>query len=431
LPRLEVEFRGSYGYRSIDFVDKSEWIYDWFGQRVRRRVLAGELESDPSDQTIWQHGVFARAGAAYGLTSAQSLRLVTSSDYASRSGDERLQADPDGRDPLSAERELFKQITGLEYVLNAFPRAKPGPNDAEPARRSDHTFQNVLFVKNYAYRVSSEDVLPGGVFRARDQRRDRFGVGNGLRVILADWLYLKASYELATRLPRSSEVFGDGVLIHANLELEPEISGNANFGGRLAVQSSPVGDVTLDLNSFLRETERQIVLTGTDRYFSFKNLYSARSYGVEGSFEWHLPQRFLAFEGSFTWLEQRNTSDRGAFAQFNGDRIPNRPWLNASFGARGRIPRVLDPDDSLEPFYTARYVGEYLRGWESVSQTASKQRIPSQVTHGAGITYRLSRSFATLWSSFEVHNLSDARTYDFFGQQRPGRSFQVKLTGKL
>lgn len=38
----------------------------------------------------------------------------------------------------------------------------------------------------------------------------------------------KASYELATRLPRPGELFGDGVTIQPSLCLEPETSRNAN-----------------------------------------------------------------------------------------------------------------------------------------------------------------------------------------------------------
>jgi hypothetical protein len=34
-------------------------------------------------------------------------------------------------------------------------------------------------------------------------------------------------------------------------------------------------------------------------------------------------------------------------------------------------------------------------------------------------------------STFEVQNVTDARVYDLFGVQRPGRAFFIKLTGEL
>jgi vitamin B12 transporter len=427
--KLDVEARGSYGFRTTDFVDKSRWIYDWYGRRVRERLVHGEIEADPTDQTIWQHGFFGRVGAVFRPFEGHAIRLATSSDFTTRTGNERIQANPNSRDPLTAKQDLFKQITGLEYELNAIARRGPRSSVASEGRIA-HALQNVAFVKSYRYVVDSEEPLPGGVFRARDQDLHRFGFGEGVRLVLTDWLYVKASYEFATRLPRADEIFGDGVLIHANLELEPEISDNANLGARLELERSVAGDVTLDVNGFLRDTKRQIVLLGNERNFAYQNVYHATSLGVEGSFEWITWWRPLAFDGSATWLEHRNRSNEGTFEEFEGDRIPNRPWLNASFGARIRLTGLCDTRDELEPFYTARYVHEYYRGWESVGLKEFKQVIPSQLTHGAGITYSLRRSWSSVATTLEVQNATNARVFDFYGQERPGRSYFLKVTAE-
>ena len=429
LSNLELEAHGSYGYRTIDFVDKSPWIYDWYGKRVRERLVAGEIEADPTDQTIWQKGLFGRVGVVFRPIAGHAVRLATSSDFTTRTGDERLQANPDARDPLTAKQDLWKQITGLEYELNAIPRRGPKSSVAGEGRVA-HALQNVVFLKSYRYTVDSEEPLPGGLLRERDQDLHRFGFGEGIRVVLSDSLYVKASYEFATRLPRADEIFGDGVLIHANLELRPEISDNANLGARFELERSAAGDVTLDVNAFLRDTKRQIVLLGNERNFAYQNVYRARSLGLEGSFEWITWWRPLAFDGSATWLDHRNRSDQGTFEDFEGDRIPNRPWLNASFGARVRLTRLWDGRDELEPFYTARYVHEYYRGWESVGLKEFKQVIPSQLTHGAGVTYSLRRAFASVSTTLEVQNAGNARVFDFFGQERPGRSYFMKVTAE-
>jgi outer membrane receptor protein involved in Fe transport len=429
LPSLDVEVHGSYGYRTIDFVDKSEWVYNWHGERVRQRLVRGEIEADPTDQTVRQKGAFGRAGLLFRPVGDHSFRAATSSDYTTRTGDERMQADPTARDPLTARQDLFKQITGVEYELNAFPRRGPKSSVASEGR-VERALQNVAFVKSYLYRVDSEEPLPGGVFRARDMDRHHFGFGNGVRVVLTDYLYVKASYEFATRLPRADEVFGDGMLVHANLELEPEVSDNGNLGARVDLERSAAGDVTVDVNAFARDTKRQIVLLGNERHFTYQNVYQARAIGIEGSFEWVTPYRPLAFDGSATWLEHRNRSNQGTFKEFDGDRIPNRPWLNASFGARLRLQGLFDARDELEPFYTARYVHEYYRGWESVGIKQFKQVIPSQLTQGAGVTYGLRRSARSVWLTLEVQNFTDALAFDFYGQERPGRSYFMKVTGE-
>ena len=87
-------------------------------------------------------------------------------------------------------------------------------------------------------------------------------------------------------------------------------------------------------------------------------------------------------------------------------------------------------DDELAPFYWGRYVHEFFRGWESVGNPQFKARIPSQVVHSLGLSY-IVRLPARVVTTLEIDNLLDARLYDSFGAQRPGRSFAVKVTGDL
>jgi TonB family protein len=427
LAGLELEARASYAQNSTHFSDQSAWVYDWYGRRVRERRIHGEIDGKPHDQEIWDDSGFARVGLRYQPLAGHSFRLATSADFSNRTGDERIQSDPTARDPLTAKQKLFKQVSGLEYELGLF-RKSGQARMRDSDGRVEHVLQNIAFLKSYLYAVDSEEPLPGGIFRARDQDRHRFGLGDGIRVLLTDFLYAKASYELATRLPKVYEVFGDGILVHGNLQLEPEVSDNANLGARLELEGTPAGDFMLDVNAFLRDTKNQIVLLGGDRFFTHQNVYRAVSNGLEGAFEYHLPGRVFACDGSFTWTEQRNQSDAGPFQGFRGDRIPHRPWLHAAFGARVRVTRLFGARDELEPFYTARYVHEYYRGWESVGLKQFKQVVPTQLVHGAGVTYSLRRGTATVWSTLEVQNFTDEQAFDLFGQERPGRAFYLKVT---
>jgi hypothetical protein len=76
-------------------------------------------------------------------------------------------------------------------------------------------------------------------------------------------------------------------------------------------------------------------------------------------------------------------------------------------------------------------VNEYYRGWESLGLRAYKQTIDAQVAHGVGVTYVVGLPPATLSATFEIQNLSDAKVYDFFGVQKPGRAYFLKLTGDI
>jgi vitamin B12 transporter len=411
---VKVEAVASYALRTIDYVDKGKWVYNWRGERVRERPVAGEIESRAHDQTVWQHSVFARASAAWEIAPAHQVRFSITPAYTTRTGDERIQANPDARDPLTARRDLFTLVSGLEYELTLGER-----------------LSNIFFVKDYYYSAQSEERLPGEIYRERNSKRHSQGIGDSLRLRITPWLYAKASYEFATRLPTPYEVFGNGLLVMANLELEPEVSHNGNFGPRIELTRTPIGAITVDLNGFVRSSEKLIVLLGSDRFFTYQNVYSALGLGLESALSWASPGRWVTADGMLTWQDQRNRSDQGTFSDFDGDRIPNRPYIFGSWGLRGRIPNLPGSSDTLEPFYHGRYVHSFFRGWESQGLRQFKQTVDSQVTHSVGLSWILTRDYGRLTTTVEIDNLTDAKVFDNFGVQRPGRAYYLKLTGDL
>jgi hypothetical protein len=221
------------------------------------------------------------------------------------------------------------------------------------------------------------------------------------------------------------------VLIGANLDLEPEVSHTGNLGPRFELQRTSIGDITLDINAFIRSSKRLIVLLGSDRQFSYQNVYGALGMGLENALTWASPGRWVSLDGMLTWQDQRNTSEEGTFTDFDGDRIPNRPYLFGSWGARVRIPRLPGPSDSLEPFYNGRYVHSFYRGWESLGLRQFKQTVDAQVTHSVGLSWIWAPDVGRLTTTFEIDNLTDAKVFDNFGVQRPGRAYYIKLSGEL
>jgi TonB family protein len=412
---LSLQVIGSYAQRSIDFVDKARWVYNWRGERVNERPVAGEIEGRAHDQIIWQDTVFARSLTTWTIAPEHKLRLSLTPVFTTRTGDERLQTNAKARDPLSAQRNLFTFVSGLEYEINLF----------------GDRLSNVLFVKDYYYSAQSEERLPGEVYKKRDSRTHSQGIGDSVRLRITPWLYTKVSYEFATRMPTPFEVFGNGVLIMANLDLEPEVSHNGNFGPRLELTRTAIGDVMLDVNAFIRDSNKLIVLLGSDRFFSYQNMYSARGMGVENALSWTSPGSWVSVDGMFTFQDQRNNSTEGPFADFKGDLIPNRPSRFGSWGLRGRVPNLPKESDTLEPFYNGRYMHWFFRGWESQGMRDTKQRIPTQVTHSVGVSYTLRRDFGRITTTVEVDNLTDAKVFDNYGTQRPGRAFYLKVVGEL
>lgn len=389
------------------FVDTGACVYDWFGQCVRERAVPGEIATPATDQVVWDRAVLGRASAGFRPGLHHAFTLSVAPTAFDRTGDDRLREPGEGRDPLTARRDVVQVVSGLEHQLDA----------------AADRVQNVAFVKRYDQHVASEEPVPGGGFRDDERTTGRFGLGDGLRVSLAPWLWTKASWEWATRLPTPEEIFGDAVLVIDNLALAPETSHNLNLGATV-----DAGDLRLDANGFLREAEDLIVLLGNDRTFSYFNVFGARSLGVEAAAGWTSPREWIALDVNGTWLELRNTSRRGTFGDFAGDRIPNRPWLFANGSlALGASDVAADGDRLTADLYT-RYVHPFFRGWESVGLVEYKQVVPAQLSHTVAVTYVATSRGREVSASVEVQNLTDAVLYDFFGVQRPGRSVFGKVS---
>ncbi|WP_437293223.1 TonB-dependent siderophore myxochelin receptor MxcH [Sorangium sp. So ce426] len=411
---LRLALLGGYTRRTIDFVDRSPWRVDWFGRRVARLDSSQPLAEigDATDATYLEHRVHGRLEVSYSLPYRQELHVAVSPGFSTRDGRNRLHTSSAVRDPLSVERELFTVVGGIDHKLTAL----------------DGRIENVLFAKDYLYRASGERTSPGGAITPVERATHTQGFGDALRFRALDWLWTKASYEYATRLPRPDEVFGSGTAIVPNLALEPETSHNANIGVMIDAKDTAAGAFRGELNGFLRGTQQLIALQPVNTNLSkYMNVYTARSLGVEAAAGWTSPGDYLWLDGNMTWVEFRNTSDEGEFSEFEGDRIPNRPWLFANASLRLQFSGVNAVNDELSLTWNTRYVHDFFRGWESAGFRKDKQIIDSQTIHSIALTY-LVRSVVQVSSSMELQNLTDARAYDFFGAQKPGRALFFKGT---
>lgn len=397
------------------YLDVAECVYDWFGRCVRERRVPGEADSVPHDQIYSDRSAFGRVNVEWRMHYAHALRFSLAPTYLTRTGDELRQTDPNSRDPLTAERKLFTHVNGVEYEADMF----------------EDRLENLAFLKQYIQVLNSEEPRPGGYFRETDRSTHRFGLGDSLRYRFFEGLYAKASYEWATRLPRAEEVFGDNAFVKPNLELAPETSHNANLGATGDLLSARWGAVRGGVNAFYRQSENLIVLLGNDKVQSYQNVFGARSMGVELAAGWTSPGEHVVLDGNFTHQDFRNTSTDGTFGDFNGDRIPNRPYLFANASARFQLQEVFAAKDNIFVTWNSRYVHEYFRGWESVGLRQYKQTIDSQLVHSLGFGYLIEKSDRSLSSTLEVQNITDEVVFDYFGVQRPGRAVYAKFTTEL
>lgn len=411
--RVVVKAVAGYTYSAQVYQDLGQCVYDWFGQCLRQRLQPGERRGRAEDQLYWEHAGFARVNVDWRVWPGHTLTFSSAPTSITRSGDERRQANKQARDALSAERRLTTLVSGVEYALELF----------------DERLKNTLFGKDYLQILRAEDPLSSGLFRRRDHETHRLGLGDSLRYTFADWVYAKASYEWATRLPTPDEFFGNAFPIKPNLQLEPELSHNLNLGVTLSGEVSPVGQLRADLNGFLRDATQLIVLVGDDEAATYQNAYSARSRGVELAAGWTSPKEYLALDGNVTWVDFRNTSNEGAFAANQGDRIPNRPYLFGTGSARLQRREVSSANDELSLTWTSRYVHEFYRGWEGLG--TNKLTVPTQLVHGVALTYLVRGQPTELSFTGEAQNVTNAAAFDVFGVPRPGRAIFFKATASL
>ena len=415
---LSLEATANYAHTNFHFIDLANWVYDWYGNRVRARKAGGEIDAlHKSDLTTWQDAVFGRAILQWSLSHEHIVRLTSSLSAPWRGGHEAVITEANQRDTGDGRRRMVTIVSGLEYEANA----------------SSDRLTNTAFVKHYWQYNTGEDpapFVPGDAWNKREHTINRIGLGDYLRYRLLSFLYAKASYEYATRVPEPEEFFGDARLISPNYDLKPEISHNANFNLRAELASESAGELTVDVNAFWRDIGDLILPVGRERK-KYVNVRSTRSLGIDGSMSYLSPGRYLALNGMLSWQDMRNTSRSGEYKQYYGVRIPTVPWLFANWGARLSFANVLFEHTRLEPFYNARYIHSFNRSWDNWGLDEFRVVMPPQVTHSAGVTWISSTQHANLSVTLEVDNFTDAKLYDYFGAQRPGRAYYVKVTGDL
>ncbi len=412
---LTLGLLGGYTRNVIRYLDVSECFYDWYGRCLFPNQAPGELDSQAHDQRHYQDAYLARANLGWQVQREHALRLSISPTLVRRTGEERRLPDHDSVDPLSARRRLDTLVAGIEWQTNPY----------------DDLIENILFAKSYSQWLRSEEIVSGALPVDRNRTSHDPGFGDSLRVRASEWLYLKASYEYATRLPQPHEVFGDGRFVTPNLELSPERSHNGNLGASAEHVLSGFGTARCTINLFLRDKHDEIRLLGDERKLTYANVLEARITGIEGALGWTSPRRHLELDGNATYQSARNRSTEGTFAPYEGDRLPNLPYFLANGQATARVEDVLDRRDELSLTWYTSYVHEFYRGWESLGRRDSKQVVEAQLLHTVALTHTLTTAAAKVSSTFEVDNVSNARAYDFFGAQKPGRAFFVKTTLEL
>ncbi|RLJ71995.1 outer membrane receptor protein involved in Fe transport [Pedobacter alluvionis] len=420
---LNLSLNANYNLGHEQLVDTVFKQYNWLGESRDKSTdpdaVGGELR-----RTLYKYknnNANITANLGYKFLDKHSLALNNTFLGFNRRGKDEL--DPDNKLNMQP-RENFKNILGLGYRYDMNER-----------------FNASVFLKNYnqsttAFQSYTSPNAPWGTlpnYTKQKKSVNKSGYGAAASYFLNTGLQAKASYEKTYRLPENDELFGNPTIDRIeNFSLRPESSENANLG--LAYQFILVKEHKLHIESnFIYRNSKDFIrpnLTsvGGVAMIQMLNQQDVRTTGIDGEIRYTFKDA-LVVGVNMTWQNIRNQTKYEAnetqVSQIYKDRIPNMPYLYGNANAQYSIKGLGIATNVLNIGYNLTYVHEYYLNWPSQGSTGSKLNIPEQFQHDVNAVYSIKDGRYNI--GLECRNLFDAKIYDNFSLQKPGRSINIKL----
>ncbi|MDX1675145.1 MAG: TonB-dependent receptor, partial [Longimicrobiales bacterium] len=151
---------------------------------------------------------------------------------------------------------------------------------------------------------------------------------------------------------------------------------------------------------------------------------NVRTTGVEGGVRLNY-RDFVQLDGNVTYqdLTDRTRFDEGLPNTNFGSRVPNVPYLF------GNVRLALTPSPAtatnrVRLYATVQSVRSFYLTWEALGDPDEKNVIPGHTTLDLEAEYEIMDGRLNL--SATIRNVTDARVYDNFNIQKPGRAIHVK-----
>lgn len=399
----------SYGIDNYAVTDTSRSTFWWDGSPSSTNNNHGEFAANiPTTITHFRNAfLLSRLNLAYQVNDLNSITLNYNFSNANRKSNEELGA------KSYAEAGQSKSVLGMAWKNVAFKGR----------------LNTTAFAKLFHFNLSiAETIDARNPMAAQHKNYDDFGYGLASRYAINEHVGIRASYEHAYRLPEQVEVLGDGVNIIANLNIRPESSHNLNLG--LDVSATHEQHYyRFDLSAFYRNATDFIYSIPSGSYSSqYLNEGKVRILGGEAEAQYKFSDLVeLTLNASYQRSEQTQEYIYGTQTRYAtyGNMIPNQPWLFGNlFFSLGKND-WLGKDTRIQFDWSTQYLHSFFLTWEAWGSAQSRNVIPSQLLHNAGITYSLKQKKYNI--SIESRNLGDVLAYDNFRQQKPGRSFNLKF----
>ncbi|WP_103071593.1 TonB-dependent receptor [Aquimarina sediminis] len=410
--KLRLKLYASLGENNDKVVDTSARKYDWFGGFIERGDQSlGEFEFSKTLFEFKDNTHLINTFVSYKVSDQSTLNFNYSKNYVKRKGKDPAKT---GRIAFQDPHIVDKNIFGLSYDLSVF----------------DASWNTTLFAKGYL--LNSEGILED-VFDNEEESKftnfsntfEEVGYGFASTYKFSNHFQVKGSFERTFRIPEGYEVFGDGFLLKSSPELLPEESYNANFGVLLNTDINKF-KLRFDSNVFLRESENFITIRSEGIFSRFYNTAAARSTGIEGELRTlYNDILFLDLNATYQNIIDLNAGESAGVDFLKNQRIANIPYLfgNARIGCN--LKDVFSVNDQVTLSWSSYYVHDYPLTSFIEGNPDERDIIPEQFSHNAQLGYSFKNGMYNV--SILARNVTDAKIYDNFEIQQPGRAFYVKF----
>lgn len=412
---LDFNLTANYNHNVTTQIDTAGVKYNWAGES---RPLNSPGEQSYQHSRAYNRNWNATASLHYRLGRSHRFSLNYTLNHFTRRNASLLTAETT-EDAI--RKQTTKHIAGLQYKLT--PSA---------------LWNLTTFTKLYHLQVAGPLATTSNAeaFVRRERKTTALGYGTAATYFVGKGLQAKLSYEKAYRLPTVEESLGDEDLESGDLSIRPESSHNLNlsfsYSGRWQrhVLSGEAGFITRLMDDYI---QRNIVSIGGGKYgASYVNYGKVRSMGYTLSLRYNYGP-WLSLGGNWTGMEVRDrmktalgsTAPNVAY----GDRMPNKPYRYADVDLTLSLPDLGAKGNRLSLTYDYRYVAAFCYYSNRIGSNQSDYEVPTQHNHNLSLSYSI-RSDRYRFS-LEGKNLGNARLYDNFSLQKPGRAFYGKVSLRL
>lgn len=409
---LDFSLNANYNFGEEQNIDTVHRRYNWFGD-YKEYDGEGSERSRSLYKYSNNNGIIT-ANLNYQIDDKQTISFNHVFSTFNRKGSDELYPENDNYDQPRISK---KNITGLGYKYEFKER-----------------WLSTVFIKHYAQSNRYSQVYnPTGnwgdeSYLEQENKYSEVGYGAASTYFINDNLQLKASYEKSFRLPETEELYGDLINLEGNIDLDPETSNNFNLGISYNTSVNKIHHLNFSGNLLYRDAKDFIRarLNNNQTKQVMDNLFNVTNAGVDGEIRYSFKKLFTAGV-NMTYQNLRNNT-RYEEGQTNEsivyrDRIPNMPFLYGNADMSFFLNDLWKEGNLLTVGYNLQYVHAFYLYWPSLG--SDKLDIPKQLSHDLSLTYSMAEGKYNI--ALECRNLLDARLYDNFSLQKPGRSFDIKF----